>query len=249
VSEERGVYAAPSGGDLYLYAAGAADTFLAERDRARSLACRLEEENEALHDDLARTLELRNLALRIAAAEVLPGPDGQDDLDRERLIQRWLDDAHDEVAWDRPLIAQLQHRILSLEGERERLKAAILDIDAHATPLGEDDDGFVSIGYAVSVGSIHRALGLVGHTAPKCRDLPCERAARLEGENAALREALEEIELEASMADARGVYTGDDNWRILCDARAALARAAADEHTRLWADEITASPVQEESDG
>jgi hypothetical protein len=31
--------------------------------------------------------------------------------------------------------------------DRERaLEAAILDIDAHATPLGEDDDGFVSVG-------------------------------------------------------------------------------------------------------
>ena len=51
----------------------------------------------------------------------------------------------------------------------ERLRDAILDIDAHATPLGEDDDGFVTGGYLISVGSLHRALGLVGHTAPKCR--------------------------------------------------------------------------------
>lgn len=58
-----------------------------------------------------------------------------------------------------------------------KFRAAILDIDAHATPLGEDDDGFVAIGYAVSVGSLHRALGLVGHSAAKCVDLPCPRAA------------------------------------------------------------------------
>jgi len=49
--------------------------------------------------------------------------------------------------------------------EVERLRAAILDIDAHATPLGEDDDGFVAGGYVVSVGALHRALGLVGHGA------------------------------------------------------------------------------------
>lgn len=54
--------------------------------------------------------------------------------------------------------------------DRHRQKAdslteAILDIDAHATPLGEDADGFVSTGYVVSVGSLHRALGVVGHTA------------------------------------------------------------------------------------
>lgn len=54
-----------------------------------------------------------------------------------------------------------------LDAENERLRLAILDIDAHATPLGEDDDGFVSVGYAISVGCLHRALGLVGHSAPK----------------------------------------------------------------------------------
>lgn len=51
-----------------------------------------------------------------------------------------------------------------------RLIAAILDIDAHAEPMGEDDQGFVTGGYFVSIGSLHRALGVIGHTAPKCRD-------------------------------------------------------------------------------
>lgn len=50
-----------------------------------------------------------------------------------------------------------------------RLEAAILDVDAHATPYGTDADGFVDGGYIVSVGAIHRALGVVGHTSPKCR--------------------------------------------------------------------------------
>lgn len=49
----------------------------------------------------------------------------------------------------------------------KRLEEAILDIDAHAAPIGEDEDGFVSVGYTVSVGAIHRALGVVGRTAPK----------------------------------------------------------------------------------
>lgn len=49
------------------------------------------------------------------------------------------------------------------------MEAAILDIDAHATGLAEDDEGFVTGGYVISVGCLHRALGLVGHTAPKCR--------------------------------------------------------------------------------
>lgn len=52
----------------------------------------------------------------------------------------------------------------------ERTVAAILDIDAHADALGEDDDGFVTGGYLISIGSLHRALGVIGHTAPKCRD-------------------------------------------------------------------------------
>lgn len=50
----------------------------------------------------------------------------------------------------------------------EAVKRAVLDIDAHATALGEDRDGFVTGGYVISVGSLHRALGVVGHTAPPC---------------------------------------------------------------------------------
>lgn len=54
----------------------------------------------------------------------------------------------------------------------EAVKHAILDIDAHATGLGEDGDGFVAGGYLISIGSLHRALGVVGHTSRKCRE--CE---------------------------------------------------------------------------
>jgi hypothetical protein len=64
--------------------------------------------------------------------------------------------------------------LLALVAEVERLAArdaqltnAILDIDAHSTPLGADEDGFVTTGYLVSVGSLHRALGLIGHTAAR----------------------------------------------------------------------------------
>lgn len=53
------------------------------------------------------------------------------------------------------------------EGMVERLTAAILDIDAHATPIGADEDGFATGGYLVSIGSLHRALGLIGHTSRK----------------------------------------------------------------------------------
>ena len=59
-----------------------------------------------------------------------------------------------------------------LTRENERLRNAILDIDAHATGFGEDVDGFVDGGYLISVGSLHRALGVVGHTTRKCLTCP-----------------------------------------------------------------------------
>jgi hypothetical protein len=57
-----------------------------------------------------------------------------------------------------------------LQDERDTLKAAILDIDAHATPYGDipDEPGYVGT-YLVTAGSLHRALGKIGHTAPKCQ--------------------------------------------------------------------------------
>lgn len=57
---------------------------------------------------------------------------------------------------------------LSMAEQVKKLEAAILDIDAHATALGEDGRGFVAGGYIVTVGSLHRALGVVGHPAPRC---------------------------------------------------------------------------------
>jgi hypothetical protein len=48
--------------------------------------------------------------------------------------------------------------------------AAILDIDAHATPYGDipDEPGWIGT-YLVTAGALHRALGKVGHSAPKCQ--------------------------------------------------------------------------------
>jgi len=54
--------------------------------------------------------------------------------------------------------------VARLTAENERLRAAILDIDAHATPFAEDADGFVTM-YVMSVGALHRALGIIGHSA------------------------------------------------------------------------------------
>lgn len=72
----------------------------------------------------------------------------------------------------------------------ERLKAAILDIDAHATPMGEDDDGFVTGGYLISVGSLHRALALTG-TAPRCTDCEGHDAHDLRAANQGMWNAMQ----------------------------------------------------------
>ena len=74
------------------------------------------------------------------------------------------------------------------QAEVTRLRAAILDIDAHATPLSEDADGGVTGGYLISVGALHRAIGVVGHTSPPCRickpsSTECEKA-RIEADAA-----------------------------------------------------------------
>ncbi|MFF8953862.1 hypothetical protein ACF09I_34450 [Streptomyces sp. NPDC014940] len=65
----------------------------------------------------------------------------------------------------------LRERAERAEAERDRLKAAILDIDAHATPIGladpNDPDGNPHH-YVVTVGALHRSLGKVGHTAAPC---------------------------------------------------------------------------------
>lgn len=90
----------------------------------------------------------------------------------------------------------------ALRSECDRLRAAILDIDAHATGIGEDEHGFVSKGYVVTIGALHRALGVVGHPAVKCRYCDpvahdcntvlgaVEELARLRHENAVSHDAL-----------------------------------------------------------
>lgn len=59
---------------------------------------------------------------------------------------------------------------LTLTRERDELRAHILDIDAHATPYGDipDEPGWAGT-YLLTAGALHRALGKIGHTAPKCQ--------------------------------------------------------------------------------
>lgn len=61
-------------------------------------------------------------------------------------------------------------KVAALEAARDALRQLILDIDAHATPYGEipDEPGFVGT-YLLTAGALHRALGKIGHTAPKCQ--------------------------------------------------------------------------------
>lgn len=79
------------------------------------------------------------------------------------------------------------------------LEAAILDIDAHATPLAEDEGGFTTGGYLVSVGALHRALGVVGHTVRKCSPEspcpPCGQAEALAGALEATQGLLNEMHM------------------------------------------------------
>ena len=74
--------------------------------------------------------------------------------------------------------------------ENARLREAILDIDAHAAPLAINDE-HGKLGYIVSVGSLHRALGVIGYTSRKCvPEALCSICKRADG----LAEALEELQ-------------------------------------------------------
>ncbi len=101
----------------------------------------------------------------------------------------------------------------------------LLDIDAHATPYGvraDDPDGNPTA-YLVTVGSLHPALGTVGHTAPKC-----DAEARAE-------------QAEANLADehATAVTRAHDTDRARRELRAAETRIAAvrAEHTTEFGNE------------
>lgn len=113
----------------------------------------------------------------------------------------------------------------------DELRNAILDIDAHATPFGTDDDGFVSGGYLISVGSLHRALGVVGHSAAKCGGCRnCWTLDQWKAEEQLLRDELEAqaariTELEAAIRVHRdrfldGPYFQPDDgalWAVLAE--------------------------------
>ncbi|MGW1744532.1 hypothetical protein ACWCRD_02720 [Streptomyces sp. NPDC002092] len=100
------------------------------------------------------------------------------------------------------------------EAERDQYRAAILDIDAHATPIGlanQDDPDGNPHHYAVTVGALHRALGKVGNTAASCT-AEAER-------DGAYRERAHLVALVASVAEqaviAPAPDVDDPGWQIL----------------------------------
>ncbi len=67
--------------------------------------------------------------------------------------------------------APAEHDTATTAEQLALLRQAVLDIDAHATPVGQADPDDPDAGphhYIVTVGALHRALGKVGHTAPAC---------------------------------------------------------------------------------
>jgi chromosome segregation ATPase len=123
--------------DLHSRAADAIAGLLADKQHLQAAVARLDEallerddaraEVETLEDDLLRVLRVRNEALLAAAAELHPGPDGQDYLDRERLIREWVDEGHERVDEKDRQLTEAVARFASLSAEvvslRERLAA------------------------------------------------------------------------------------------------------------------------------
>jgi hypothetical protein len=66
----------------------------------------------------------------------------------------WRDQA---IEWQLRATA-LGEQLALARTERDRLRVIAKDITDHAAPIAEDDDGFVAVGYTVSIGAIHRAL-------------------------------------------------------------------------------------------
>lgn len=90
-------------------------------------------------------------------------------LQRERQRAEQAEADRDELKIDNALMSNDQMELAKARKEVERLRQHILDIDAHATPYGDlpEEPGYVGT-YLVTAGALHRALGKIGHTAPKC---------------------------------------------------------------------------------
>lgn len=84
-----------------------------------------------------------------------------------------------DVALMRAEVVSLREQLVEVTRQRDALRTAILDIDAHAAARSTDEHGFNAGGYVISIGSLHRALGLIGHGAAECSpEHPCSNCER-----------------------------------------------------------------------
>lgn len=145
-------------GDALKVARAAVDAARSLREQMREDWGHHVEPEETLAAEVDR-LEGENARLRAAFDRIALDPaeyrhalghvaDCEDNCDQCRqLAQHALDGGVDA-----------QERATDILNDRARLRAVVKDITAHATPIAEDDDGFVAVGYTITIGAVHRAL-------------------------------------------------------------------------------------------
>jgi hypothetical protein len=93
--------------------------------------------------------------------------DPYEEMSRDELLLRagdWRGVANDrstEIIRLEQQRAVIDKALRDAVAERDRLRAVVEDIIKHATPIAEDDDGFVAVGYTVTVGAVHRAIAAI----------------------------------------------------------------------------------------
>lgn len=104
-----------------------------------------QEQNDLLHDDNLRLLTERNEVARRIAAEFIPGPDGQDDIDRQKLVDEWLEEGRNSTAdlakqlgTAVPRMARAEIAVEKLTSERDALQAAAGELLTAAFLLRDD---------------------------------------------------------------------------------------------------------------
>lgn len=137
-------------------ARGEATALRAERDLDRWTSVRFQQTIDACREaDEPGVVMAANLAHARAERDEL-----REKLARSRAANQSIAEQHKTAVNGMAELARKLHEA----------HAAVLDIDAHATPYGDipDEPGWVGT-YLVTAGALHRALGKVGHSAPKCQ--------------------------------------------------------------------------------
>lgn len=123
-----------------------------------------------------------------------------------------------EVERQRAELVESGERWADKASELADAAGCIQDVIDHATPLGHDGDGFVAVGYGVSVGAIHRAIGwLQGAYVRSGVD-----AIVSAGDSAGLAPRLAD-----ALADARVQRDRADDYGARIDATVEVARSMA----------------------